>query len=298
MGIKLACDNKAGQEGRLKIKELDQQMKRLAVVNSGLSPWEAQVLVEEIGRVYFQDPELKQLQAGQMKYACVSASEGPGKPLSKCQMQTVILTLLDHDDDHRDLPSNGKQAAAARRQRAIMRLTEEAREQGGYLTQEDLALILRCDVRTVRHDIKVLREQSGIVVATRGQQKDIGPGVSHRGMVVRMWLEGKEPVEIMRGSKHSLKAVENYLEKFKRVAYLRDKQFDDYQVALTVGISVSAAKTYAEIANEFRHKSFYRQRLAEIDLVGKQYYLAEGEKKDLPLHSGMTNAIASSWRKA
>ena len=100
MGVKLACDNKVGQEARLKIKDLDQQMKRLAVVNSGLSPWEAQVLVEEIGKVYFQDPELKQLQTGQMKYACVSVNEGPGKPLSKCQMQTVILTLLEHDDDH------------------------------------------------------------------------------------------------------------------------------------------------------------------------------------------------------
>ncbi|MBK8093897.1 MAG: DUF1670 domain-containing protein [Verrucomicrobiaceae bacterium] len=38
------------------------------------------------------------------------------------------------------------------------RLCEEARDQGGLLTQEDLAQILSCDARTVRRDIKALKD--------------------------------------------------------------------------------------------------------------------------------------------
>ena len=117
-------------------------------------------------------------------------------------------------------------------------------------------------------------------MATRGQQKDIGPGVTHRGLAVRLWLEGKEPVEVARGIHHSIGAVESYLEKFKRVAYLRRKGFDDYQIALTVGMSVASVKTFVEIYSESKDRPFFRTRLDEIELVGEKHYFAEDEKKD------------------
>lgn len=235
MSIKLSPNSLESQNCRLKIKTLNQQMKNLAIKGAGVSPWEAEVLVDTINEVYFSDPELKQLTNGQMKYSCVSSKEGAGKPLKDCAMTTVVLELISKEDQG-DLPKDGKLASVVRRHRKIMRLTEEAREQGGLLTQEDLSAILNSDVRTIRRDVYELRKKD-IVVATRGQQKDIGPGVSHRGLAVKLWLNGKEPVEVARSINHSIGAVENYLEKFKRVAYLRRKNFDDYQIALTVGIS-------------------------------------------------------------
>lgn len=256
-------------------------MKRVAVEGTGISPWEADVLVESIDEVYFSDPYLKELACGQMRYSCVSSKEGAGKPLCECAMSTVTLTLIDSEDNE-DLPLEGKQSSVHRRHRKIMRITEEAREQDGLLTQEDLASLLSSDVRTIRRDIKALRKD-GIVVATRGQQKDIGPGISHRGKAIELWLEGKEPPEVARAINHSIGAVENYLEKFKRVAFLRRKSFDDYQIALTVGISVAAAKTYAEIHESMKHLPFADSRIDEIELVGEQHYFAQDEKKDSAL---------------
>jgi hypothetical protein len=287
MGMTVSPSCRESQDRRLKIKTLGQRMKRVAVDGAGLSPWEAEVLVEAIDEVYFNDPDLKELSTGQMKYSCVSAGEGPGKPLDKCSMATVVLTMID-PEDRRDLPSDGKRASVHRRQRKIVRLTEEAREQGGLLTQEDLAALLDSDVRTIRRDIRQLRED-GIVAATRGQQKDIGPGVSHRGLAIRHWLEGKEPVEVARAINHSIGAVESYLEKFKRVAYLRRRGFDDFQIALTVGMSVAAVRTFVQIYHDSKNRSFFRSRLAEIELVGEQHYVAEDEKKD----SASSNASSS-----
>lgn len=287
MGIKLSPSCQESQDRRLKIKTLGQQMERVAVEGTGMSPWESRVLVEAIEEVYFSDPDLKELSTGLMRYSCIAATEGAGKPLKQCAMVTVSLTMIDAED-RQQLPSDGKQASVQRRQRKIVRITEEAREQGGLLTQEDLAELLNTDVRTIRRDIRDLRK-NGVVVATRGQQKDIGPGVSHRGQAIRHWLEGKEPVEVARAINHSIGAVEKYLEKFKRVAYLRRKSFDDYQIALTVGMSVAAVKTFAEIYKEYKSLPFFRSRLEEIELVGEQHYFAEDEKKDSTLPNASSN---------
>lgn len=276
--IRLAHNNRECQEHRLKIKTLNQQMQNVAVRGAGLSPWESKVLVEMIEQVYFADPALRQASDGQLKYSCIAINEPAGKKIEDCQMVTVLLTLFDPKDQGQ-LAYNGKQASIALRQRRLTRITDQAREQGGLLSQEDLAEILMCDVRTIRRDIEALR-QRGIVLATRGQVRDIGPGVTHRGIAVRLWLEGKEPVEIATHINHSIAAVENYIDKFKRVAYLRRKSFDDYQSALTTGISVKAVKTFVELYKQYQHKPFFKQRIDEIELVGSQYYIAQDEKKD------------------
>ena len=95
-----------------------------------------------------------------------------------------------------------------------MRIASEAKDQGGLLSQEDLSVLLICDVRTIRRDIQALKAK-GIVIPSRGTIKDIGPGVTHREIAVRLWLEDKEPVEIKNHINHHIKSVESYLEKFK-----------------------------------------------------------------------------------
>jgi DNA-binding Lrp family transcriptional regulator len=285
--LNCAQNSRESQDHRLKIKTLSQQMLNLAVEGAGISPWEAQVLVNTIEQVYFSDPALSQAADGQLKYSCIAINEPAGKKVEDCRMVTVLLTLFD-PEDKQQLVFDSKQASIVLRHRRLMRITEQAREQEGLLSQEDLAQILMCDVRTIRRDIKDLRGK-GVIVATRGQVNDIGPGVTHRGIAVRSWLEGKEPVIIARDINHSIAAVENYLEKFKRVAYLRRKGFDDYQIAMAIGISVAAVKTFAELYNEFSNKPFFKQRIAEIELIGSQFYAAQDEKKDLDLSNSSSS---------
>lgn len=277
------------QAQRLKIKQLDQQMQNAAVKGAGLSPWEAVELVRMIEEIYFRDPDLKQIQAGQMKYSCVAASEPPGKPIKECQMVTVTLSLLLNEDTE-ELPFKAKDASIETRRRRLLRICDEAREQGGLLSQEDLAKLLMSDVRTIRRDIAELKRQ-GIIVPTRGTVKDIGPGVTHKEIAIRLWLEGQEPTEVARRIHHSIKATENYLEKFKRVAYLRrEKGFSEFEISRTVGISTAATKTFLSIYDEFRGKALFDMRMEEINLVGKAYNLAEDEKKESAMSKNSTSS--------
>jgi hypothetical protein len=148
--------------------------------------------------------------SGQLMHQCVFAKGS----LKNYSMVSAILALYG-DKSMKDLPNDGyKSRQRSIRQRRMKRITVEAKDQGGLLSQEDLAMLLiMCDVKTIQRDVAALRQKR----VERGQQKDIGPGVTHRGWVVRLWLEGQEPVQIARATNHSIGAVENYLQKYQRV---------------------------------------------------------------------------------
>jgi len=270
--VKGTADRKASQDARLRQKTQEHQLQRLAIQGAGLTPWEADVLVRTVQEVFFGEPTDRPLPSGKMRYSCVAATEGAGKPLDECQMTTVVLTLLAEED----LEAAGP---CRLRQRKVLRLAAEAREQGGLLSQEDLARLLSCDVRTIRRDVRELREGRGISVATRGQQKDMGPGVTHRDLAVRLWLEGKEPLEVARHIDHSLRAVERYIGHFCRVIFLLWKRLNTFQIALAVGISVVSVQRYIDLYHKVHRTARYRHRLEEVEIVAGPYYEAEDQKK-------------------
>ncbi len=263
------------QARRLRQKSQDQRLINLAVEGAGISPWEAQVLTGVVNEVYFAEAEDRPLQCGQMRYTCVALSAGAGLAIARCPMKTVVLTIIDADDPKIDV----REGASGLRRHKILRLTEEAREQGGVLTQEDLAQLLACDVRTIRRDIQEFRTEHEIIVATRGQLKDIGPTVSHKGIAIRHWLDGAEPVDVARKINHTLAAVERYIQHFSRVVYLKRREFTHFEISLTCGLSTAGVKTYLDIYDSYRDRKEFWSRFKEIDLVGETHYQAADEKK-------------------
>jgi len=263
------------QEQRLRAKTQDQRLRNLVVQGTRISPWEADVLVEMVKEVYFSEPVDRPLRSGQTTYECVAESEGAGKPVAACQLQTVVLTLLD-GEDHQIRCLKGHEGL---RRHRILRLCDEARDQGGLLSQEDLACLLSCDVRTIRRDVRQLRERAQKVARTRGQEKDIGPGVTHREAAVRLWLEGKEPLAVAQALDHTLAAVERYIRHFCRVVFLLWKRLHPLQIALVVGISSGSVRTYLGLYHRYHRIARYRRRLEEVEIIAGPHYEAEDQKK-------------------
>jgi len=139
--------------------------------------------------------------AGQMIWRAIDESEPPGKPLRECRFKRIRLTMLSIDEDLEVLKNYGH---SAKRGQQILRITQEAVDQGALLTQEDLAMLLDCDVKTIRTDIKRYRQKHGVVIPTRGNKKDIGPGLTHRDRAVELFIQGKDAVAIARDLNHSL----------------------------------------------------------------------------------------------
>lgn len=122
---------------------------------------------------------------------------------------------------------------------------------------------MNCSVRTVRRDIKTLAKR-GVIVPTRGQQKDIGPGVSHKVETVRLFIERKHYTEIERTLKHSLTAIKRYILTFSRVAYLTEKGYTTKEIAFLVQISERLALDYQALYRKYKKDPAYKDRLDEI----------------------------------
>ena len=126
------------------------------------------------------------------------SDEPPGKPIVACRKVQVALELAGAED-REVLRDKG---LAAMRQQRLARLARQAQVQGGLLTVEDLAYLTCSSTATVKRDLAACRATE-VAVPTRGQIRDIGPGVSHKAQVVQLYLWGLQFTEIERRTRHS-----------------------------------------------------------------------------------------------
>ena len=276
--IQTYAHQKQLHEARVDIKTCEQLFANMITVGTNCSPFESEIIVEKAKEVFAigEHAEGNILQPGQMVWTAIALDEPPGKPLKECKLRRIVLTHLAPKEDAEVRRRFGP---TAKRKQQIQRMSEEARQQEALLTQEDLAEILDTDVRTIRRDIQELREQ-GLLVPTRGQQKDIGPGVTHRVRTLQLFLEGKEPTEIAQQLKHSLTAIERYIDTFCRVVYCQRKFRNNLQTALVVGVSVSAVNTYLEVHTQACEDPRYREQISQIEERGRLYWEAMDAKKN------------------
>jgi hypothetical protein len=191
----------------------------------------------------------------------VSAEEPAGKALELCQKVTVRLTLDAGQEDFQVRVTYGVEGL---RRCRILRLTAEARDQGGLLSYEDLAYrLFNCGVRTIVRDVQALRRRE-LEVPSRGQQQDIGPGQTHRVQAVRLFLLGHQPNEIARKLYHTLGSIENYITTFARVVILVDKGYADDEIAFVMRRSTPLIAAYRKLYGEFQEKHTGRRRIKEI----------------------------------
>jgi len=266
-------------EARMDIKTLERLFANLITEGTNCSPFESDIIVDKAKEVFAigDHSETNILQPGQMIWTAVDINEPPGKPLKYCKLRRIVITHIDPKEDSEVRKVYG---TSAKRQQQISRMTVEAKDQKTALTQEDLALILDTDVRTIRRDIQSLNKK-GISVPTRGQLKDIGPGVTHRVQAISLFLSEKEPLEIARTIKHSLTAVERYIDTFCRVVYCQRRFRNNFKTALVVGVSMATVNTYLGLHTDACENPDYRQRISEIEERGRIYFKAVDFKKNL-----------------
>lgn len=263
---------------RLSLRNSQETFKNVIVEGTSVSRFEADVISEKALEVFrlgaYGDDST--LQPGQMIWRAIEAAEPPGKPLAECKFKTIRLTVHRQDEDQEVKRAHGP---GAKRGQQMMRMAEEAFEQGALLTQEDLATILDSDVRTIRSDQKRYQEKYDILIPTRGNKRDIGPGMTHREKAIRLFIEGQEAVEIARNMQHSLKAVERYISSYCRIVYCQQQLRDSLKTALAVGVSIAQVNKCPELHEANCRRRLYRDRLATIERVGSMFRDANDAKK-------------------
>ena len=199
------------------------------------------------------------LHEGQITFHAASEDEPPGKRIS--EIKTVPVHLTFHD--RTDMEILSAEGTAGLWKRKILRMSFEALEQGGLLTQEDLAVLLCSSRRTIKRDVKELKQQ-GIDIPTRGTLQDIGPGISHKSKVVKMWLEGYEYTDIERKTGHSGVSVQRYLTGFSKTVKFFSRGYSVPEIRELTDMSERLVKEYIDLYESNKDKPESQTRLNQI----------------------------------
>lgn len=220
-----------------------------------------------------------QLREGQIEVTVIGIEERSGKVIEKMQKKKVRLTIDNGIEDIESLKEYGR---IGLREIKIQRITEEAIEQGGVLSQEDISKILQVSLRTVKRDIRKIK-QRGIEVVTRGYLHNIGRGQTHKVKIVGMYLDGKTYSEIKLSARHSSGSIKRYLESFTKVLMAQSRRiYERKQISAVTGISEGLVKQYLELIRESKKDKTRKENLK--DLINRNSY-REGVKKTAKSYS-------------
>jgi hypothetical protein len=245
---------------RIAAKSIDAQFSQAMQQGLNCSPFEAQIMVEKVHELY--GPLFETSTAvlpGQVRTLVVDLQVRPGVPLRQAAQKLVTVTLNAADD----LDTQKNQSIPALRQKRLCRICEEAFQQGGLFTLEDLALLFNCGLRTLVGDLAALRQKK-IIPPLRSTVTDIGRAVTHRRQIVSLWLQGLEYSDIARQAHHSVAAVANYVDKFKRCAALWVNGLDVATTAFLVRISLPLAEQFQDLYRQAEAVPHRRQELNDF----------------------------------
>jgi Mn-dependent DtxR family transcriptional regulator len=220
---------------------------------------------------------------GTIVHTAVSKKEPAGKPIKHCKCVPVRLSYF-HEADVLVFEEEGSVELRALR---IYRWCVEAKEQGGLLSQEDLAFLLCVDRSTVRDLIQRLIER-GLIPPTRGRIKDMGPDPSHKRLIADWLGRGYTTNQVRALTKHSEGAIGRYQLQFGRVLFLlrRYPQASEDQLIQLSELSPKAFRVYAELARELKEREDCRPHLErirrryELDPEGLAQHLPPGKRPD------------------
>ena len=135
-------------------------------------------------------------------------------------------------------------------------------DQGGVLTQEDLAILLGTSLSTIKRDDAYLMKQD-VSLLTRGMVEDIGRGVSHKTKAIVLFLKNYTLSEIAWKMAHSPPSVNRYLEDFLVVAFLHRVFYLLLTIRKITKLSERLIKEYIGLIERAESEG-YKDRLNQI----------------------------------
>ena len=251
--------SEATTQTRLAAKTPEANFLHILETEFHIPPRTGRMLLETAKEVLIGEGAADVLRPGQT-LAVVTALKMPfGPSLADSKKVTVKLTV---DNGAEDDQVRGQEGAEALRQGRILRVTEEALEQGGVLTQEDLARVFGVDRRTIERDVHTLKAE-GHLVSTRGAVKNVGRGQTHKVKIIDLWLNREGYDKISRWVHHSPQAIKRYVSTFLRLVVMHRQGKGAKEIAFLTQSSVKLVQDYLELYEKALQDEHQRQKLEE-----------------------------------
>ncbi len=113
---------------------------------------------------------------------------------------------------------------------------------------------------------------------TRGTKHDMGPGLSHKTIILDLYFKGYTFTDIERKTNHSESSVKRYLADFIQVATLYRQNFSPNQIRLIAKKSDRLVREYIELYQSYQKQD--NERLHQLLIPTKPGQ--EAKKKSTP----------------
>jgi hypothetical protein len=184
---------------------------------------------------------------GQTLWMAVSRDDPPRhrQTIADTELVPVFVDLCTAEDVHSRID---RLPARQRLLRKALRLCQQAYEQGGLLSNCDVAELLTTNDSMIARVLTEHERQTNTVVPRRATLHDVGTGLTHKRIICwKRYAEGKEPHVVARETYHSLEAVDRYLGQYDRVRHCRLEGLTPEQTAHALGCGVPLVQEYLAI---------------------------------------------------
>lgn len=204
--------------------------------------------IEKLANEYYRD--VSSVTPGQMLWLAIDKDERSNHPkgMSRMKFKPVLLNILSKDDVT-DLLERKKFRDI--RIKTAIRLFNEAMNQGGVLSNSDVAAMLHYSPSTVSSYVRDYIKKTGKIPPTRGYVHDLGPAISHKVQIIADHLRNKTTPQIGRKHKHNPKAVDTYIKDYEKVKTASSKNISVDEIAFITGLSKRIVKEYLILYEKF-----------------------------------------------
>jgi hypothetical protein len=192
---------------------------------------------------------------GQVLWAAVDVNDPPRRHrrTADTKVVPVLLDLSTGDDVQRRID---RIPASQRLLHRALRLCQQAYDQGGLLSNCDIAEMLHVGSDYVGQVLAQHERTTNTIVPRRATLHDVGSGITHKRIICwKRYACGKDPDVVARETYHSLEAVDRYLGQYDRVRQCRLQGLTPEQTAYTLDCSVRLVRQYLDIDDLLKNPS-------------------------------------------
>ncbi len=191
---------------------------------------------------------------GQVLWMAIDIDDRPGQyqRIADTSLIPVVLDISTSEDIDQRI---ARVPPAKRLLTKTLRLCKQSYDQGGLLSNCDLAELLNTGAQQISRVLTDYQSESGEVVPRRATIHDVGTGLTHKRIIcVKRYAGGKESEQIARETYHSIEAVDRYLGQYDRVRHCRLDGMTPEQTAAILNCGVSLVREYLAIDDELESK--------------------------------------------
>lgn len=187
------------------------------------------------------EPASNKVNSGQVR---LEVDRFDSNPAPEQSPKVEVLLSVHHAEADREVQS--RERSTGLRRGRILRLLDEALDQGGVLGELDLVHLLGVDEHTIRRDLSAL-ESEDHPIHTREKLKGRRPGLGCHAQAIVRWLSRADKEIIARWLHQSSAVVQGYIDEFAQIAELHHHNKTIEEMATSSHVPVRRVHEYLEV---------------------------------------------------